>query len=40
MEKGVATERLNDIKKNNFHKHMFFKFFIILFYCFFKPFSL
>ena len=25
----VASERLNDIKKNNFYKHMFFKFFII-----------
>ena len=28
----MVTERLNDIKKkNNFYKHMLFKFFIILF---------
>ena len=32
----MATERLNDIKKNNFYKHMFFKFFVILFYSFFS----
>ena len=37
----MATERLNDIKKSNFYKHMFLKFFIILFYfIFFKPFTL
>ena len=33
----VATERLNDIKKNNFYKHMFFYFILFIF---FKPFSL
>ena len=36
----VATERLNDIKKSNFYKHMFLKFFIILFYfIFFQTFQ-
>ena len=37
----VATERLNDIKENNFykHKHMFLKFFILYFFQTLRSFS-